>query len=275
MLNLGDCYHARVAADSEVRTEFGPAPGNLRSALILLLVGPLIVAVPAWFAASRDRASWYVALALLGLVGIAFTVAGSYLLSVWLPRYRLLFGPHGIQLRWQRQTVEIPWSYVRSWWLGVPPGAARAAMASETGAPRPVLLVEPAEQVTDPGAGPRRTVWSRRRQVWQVCEPSLIDGTTQEVMAALERYAPELAATSAPVATPARNERRLPLSLLAPILGMAVLSVLALAVAVSGFIAIVAGDSGVDVALAAMAAPGIAGVLLAAGTVRMTACVRR
>lgn len=267
-----ELYDARVA-DNDVRTEFGPAPGLLRNAVTMLAAGPLLVVVPAWLAVSRDRWSWYLALAGLGSVGVAFAVAGVYLLTIWLPRYRLIFGPDGIHLTWQRCSVEVPWNDVRSWWLGVPPDAVRAAAVSGA-RPRSVLLVEPAEHVTDPAAGPRRIVWSRRRQTWQVCEPDLTDGSEAEIRAALERYAPQRAASTPPSGTASTAGRLGPVTGLR-LVGEALLSAVAFGVAVWGFVTLL--DEGVEPfkALVVVAAPAVAGVLLAAEVVRVAVAARR
>lgn len=105
----------------------------------------------------------------------------------------MVIGQDGIELRWRRRTVVLPWQDVEYWWLGVP---ATPAGRAKGGGGRRALLVKPAAHVTDPGAGPRRAIWVDRWERWAVCEPALTDETPDETLTALRHFAGRLEASA-------------------------------------------------------------------------------
>lgn len=113
----------------------------------------------------------------LGYVGVDAT-------WTFVPRYRLTFSPDCVIVHTRWRKVVIPWDDIESWWVGVPEDVI--ARASQ----RVMVLATPGPEVTSPAAKSRRLLWSRRRRSWIICQPTLTDGTTEEILAALEKFAP-------------------------------------------------------------------------------------
>ncbi|MBM7789696.1 hypothetical protein [Tenggerimyces flavus] len=170
--------------DGDVRTEFGPRPGRLRSAFVLTGLGVLLLAgafaINAWTSGIRSVAPTI----LLGVVGLLLTGVGVSMFWFGVPRYALSFDRQGVHVRTRGRTVELPWADIDSWWAGVPSDKPVQKIRRE------MVLASPAAHVAQPDAGLRRLLWSRQRRRWVVCEPVLTDGTTEQIVAAMNALAP-------------------------------------------------------------------------------------
>jgi hypothetical protein len=118
------------------------------------------------------------------IVGAGFTYVGVDMAWTYVPRYRLTFDPDRVVVHTRWRNVVIPWTDIESWWVGVPKDVI--ARTSQ----RVMVLAAPGPHVTDPAAKSRRLLWSRLRRSWIICQPTLTDGTTEEIIAALEKFAP-------------------------------------------------------------------------------------
>lgn len=167
--------------DKDLRTEFGLSHEHVRGAVVSTGLGLLSLAVATLLGLSDTRLPVVV---LLGLVGALATGLGLTLTWSWLSRKQLTIGSTGICVRTRWRTTSIPWVDVESWWIGVP-----AEMAAQR-VGREMLLATPAPHVGDPGFGSRRGLWSKRRRCWVICEPVRTDGSSEELAAALCRFAP-------------------------------------------------------------------------------------
>lgn len=172
-----------------MRTEFGRNPRVLWQAWSVLAAGVVLLLVTV--VAGVVVGGFPLRLSLLAIFGLPATALGIYLLTIWLPTYRLTVGTHGIQLQWRGTTIVIAWQEVACWSLDVP---ATESGQRKIGAGRVALQVQPAAHVSQPDAGPRRTIWARRWHRWVVCEPDLTDGTVDEIAVAMRNFAGPLEA---------------------------------------------------------------------------------
>lgn len=170
--------------DSNVRTEFGPRPGRLRSAFLVTGLGVLLLAaalaVNTWTSGIRSVAPTI----LLGVVGLLLTGVGLSMFWFGVPRYTLSFDRQGARIRTRGRTIDLPWTDIDSWWTGVPRDRPARKIQRE------MILATPAAHVTQPDLGPRRLLWSRQHRSWIICEPILTDGTTDEIITAMNTLAP-------------------------------------------------------------------------------------
>lgn len=169
--------------DSDVRTEFGPRSGRLRSAFIVSGLGVLLlaaaIAVTVWTSGIRSVAP----AVLLAVAGLPLTCVGLSMFWFGLPRYSLSFDHRGVRVRTRGRTVDLPWTDIDTWWAGVPSDKPAQRLRRE------MILATPATHVTQPAAGPRRLLWSGQRRQWVICEPVLTDGTTDQIVAAMTALA--------------------------------------------------------------------------------------
>lgn len=168
---------------SEIRTQFGRI--EVKGARVVAMVlGVLLGVCSAYYAVSLFVSNTRFPSAVLFIIlGPAITLVCIDALHTSLRGYRLSLGANGIVVRTRWREVVIPWADIESWWVGVP-GDFFGRFAK-----REMVLATPAAHITDPKEGPRRVLWSRRYRNWVICQPALTDGTTEEVVAALKKFA--------------------------------------------------------------------------------------
>lgn len=173
-----------VMVDRDVRTEFGRAGGTVARGWQLIAGGLVTASVPVAGMLALGGFQPRLAVATLLIpIGLGLAGAGVAVLWRWLPRYRLAIDADGIALVQRRRRLLIRWPEVGAWWIGVP-ATARGRRTRRAG-----LLVRPADRVERPGAEPWRPIWLRGPRLWLVCEPALTNGTVDEIVRALRRYA--------------------------------------------------------------------------------------
>jgi hypothetical protein len=151
---------------------------------VLTGLGVLLVAGAVVVNAVTEGPRTVPAVVLLAVVGVLLLGVGLSMLWLGVHRYALSFNREGVSVRTRGRTVVLPWSDIDSWWVGVPCDYPAQKVQRE------LVLATPATHVTQPDTGPRRLLWSRQRRKWVICEPTLTDGTTAEIVAAMTTFAP-------------------------------------------------------------------------------------
>jgi hypothetical protein len=170
--------------DSCVRTEFGPRPGRLRGALIVIALGMLLLAGAASVAWLTSGPRSVPPTLLLGLVGLVLTGVGLSGLWTGIRRYALTINAEGVHVHSGGHHIDLRWTDMDSWWVGVPEEYLARKVQRE------MVLATPATHVTQPDAGSRRLLWSPQRRRWVICEPVQTNGTADEIIATMSAFAP-------------------------------------------------------------------------------------
>ncbi|MFD2081821.1 hypothetical protein [Actinopolymorpha cephalotaxi] len=121
---------------------------------------------------------------ILGVCGLAAMAVGIHVHRIWRDPYHLKLSPAGIDLQYRGHRIHLPWNDIDRWDVG-----NTSATSPRYG--RDVVMAWPAPSVAEPMAEPRGVLWRRDLSCWQVCEPALTDGSTAEVVAAFETFAPD------------------------------------------------------------------------------------